>query len=121
MQVARNFGRVCMPPRNGTRKEKDIYIVRSGKQTRFWKDVWLEECPLLVCFPKIYKICHDQDISVQFSGEADWNLSCRRCFGAAEMVEWIGGRRWENWNLYSYQMRMMESAGNLNSQANFLR
>jgi hypothetical protein len=41
-----------------------------------------------VCFPKTYKICHDQDISVQIAGEADCNFSYRRCFGAAEMDEW---------------------------------
>jgi hypothetical protein len=28
------------------------HIVRNGKQTRLWKDVWLEECPLSVCFPR---------------------------------------------------------------------
>ena len=41
-----------------------------------------------MCFLKIYKICHDQDISVQIAGEANWNFSYRRCFGAAEMDEW---------------------------------
>lgn len=41
-----------------------------------------------MCFPKTYKICHDQDISVQIAGEADCNFSYRRCFGAAEMDEW---------------------------------
>lgn len=41
-----------------------------------------------MCFPKTYKIYHDQDISVQIAGEADCNFSYRRCFGAAEMDEW---------------------------------
>jgi hypothetical protein len=33
-------------------------------------------------------MCHDQDISVQIAGEANWNFIYRRCFEAAEMDKW---------------------------------
>lgn len=54
------------------------HIVGSGKQTRFWKDVWLEECPLKISFSRNFKICHDQDISAERAGSCSWNLSYRR-------------------------------------------
>jgi hypothetical protein len=78
----------------GLHSVKDLYekgnghLVGSGKQTRFRKDVWLDECPLKVSFPKIYSICNDQEVSVQTAGEMAWNFSYRRCFGEAEMEAW---------------------------------
>lgn len=53
----------------------------SGKHTRFWKDIWLEECPLIITFSSLFKICHDQDISMERGGSCSWNLSYRRNFG----------------------------------------
>lgn len=64
------------------------HLVRSGRQTRFWKDVWLDECPLSVSFPRIFRVCRDRDISVALAGVSDWNLSIRRAFGETEMKEW---------------------------------
>lgn len=40
------------------------HIVGCGKQTRFWKHVWLDECPLKVSYSRLFNICHDQEISV---------------------------------------------------------
>lgn len=68
--------------------EKGKGHIGNGEQTRFWKDVWLDECPLKVSYPNLFKICHDQDISVLTAGELNWNLSYRRCFGVSEMEEW---------------------------------
>jgi hypothetical protein len=62
--------------------------VGSGNQTRFWKDVWVGEVPLKICCPRLFKICHDQDISVSSAGELSWSLSYRRKFGEVEMEEW---------------------------------
>ena len=58
-----------------------------GHQTSFWKDVWLGECSLKIQFPRLFKICQDQEISVQAAAATNWELSYRRCFGEAEM-EW---------------------------------
>jgi len=65
-----------------------VHIVGNGQQTRFWKDVWLGECSLKVQCPKLFKICHDQDISVQAAAAGNWGMSYRRCFGEVEMEEW---------------------------------
>jgi hypothetical protein len=64
------------------------HVVGSGQQTRFWIDVWLGECTLKIQYPKLYKICHDQEISVQAAAAMEWNLSYRRRFGDTEMKEW---------------------------------
>lgn len=54
------------------------HIVGCGQQTRFWKDVWLGECSLKIQFPRLFKICHDQEISVQAAAATNWGLSYRR-------------------------------------------
>lgn len=44
------------------------HVVEKGKQTRFWKNVWLDECSqctLEIAFPHLFRICQDQDISVE--------------------------------------------------------
>jgi hypothetical protein len=64
------------------------HLVGSGKQTRFWKDVWLDDCPLKISYPRMFNISHDQDISVYTTRNLGWNLSYIRCFGPTEMVEW---------------------------------
>ena len=64
------------------------HVIGNGKQTRFWKDVWFEDCPLKISYPRLFNMCHDQDISVHTAGVLEWNLSYRRCFGCVEMVEW---------------------------------
>lgn len=63
-------------------------MVRCGKQTTFWKDVWLEKCPLSVSFPRLFRICHDKAISVHTAGSCSWNSSYRRGFGEPEVREW---------------------------------
>lgn len=60
----------------------------SGIQTRFWKDVWLEECSLKIKFPNLFKICHEQDITVEEANRQQWDLNYRRNFGDNEMDEW---------------------------------
>lgn len=32
-------------------------VVSSGKQTRYWEDTWLDDCPLKVRFYELYNIC----------------------------------------------------------------
>jgi hypothetical protein len=38
--------------------------VGDGKLTQFWNDVWAQSTPLRVCFPKLFAICEDKNISV---------------------------------------------------------
>lgn len=65
-------------------------VVESGRQTRFWKDAWIDECPLMVIFPNIYRICHDQEISVEAAANRRWVLDYRRRIGITELEEWNG-------------------------------
>lgn len=50
-------------------------------------DVWLGECPLMIRFPKLYKICRDKEVSVEEIGEVNWNLDFRRRLGNDEIAE----------------------------------
>lgn len=38
--------------------------VGNGRKVRFWHDVWLDECPLRIRFPRLFRICRKQDCSV---------------------------------------------------------
>lgn len=33
-------------------------VVAGGRQTHFWKYVWMDECALKISFPNLYRICH---------------------------------------------------------------
>lgn len=63
-------------------------IVQDGKHTRLWKDVWLDECHLMIQFPNLFKTCHDQDILVNVVANNQWNTNYRRRFGVTELGEW---------------------------------
>lgn len=64
-------------------------MVSGGKETRFWKDVWLGECPLKIYFPNLFRICHDQDISVEEASRRQWGLDYRRNFRDKEIEQWM--------------------------------
>lgn len=40
-------------------------IIRDGKSTLFWKDSWLYDKPLCILFSDLFKICEQQNITVQ--------------------------------------------------------
>lgn len=64
-------------------------MVRDGKKTRFWLDVWLGDCPLKIVFSEIFEICNQQNWSVfEVLEQGDINLTFRRNFGDREMIEW---------------------------------
>jgi hypothetical protein len=63
--------------------------VKSGGQTRFWEDVWLEQVPLKLTFPKLYKICTKRNILVNECFEqGEWIIKFRRPFGQVEVYQW---------------------------------
>lgn len=37
------------------------YVLGNGKKICFWHDVWIEGCPLKICFPNLFDICNQQD------------------------------------------------------------
>ena len=65
------------------------YRLGNGIFFCFWKDIWLKQVPLGVCFPKIFCCCDDPDVLVheviRSNGLA---LSFRRSFGPDEVGEW---------------------------------
>jgi hypothetical protein len=42
----------------------EIHKVGDGKLTQFWNDVWAQPTPLRVCFPRLFAICKDKNISI---------------------------------------------------------
>lgn len=66
-----------------------IYIVKNGKKARFWRDVWLGQCPLSIVYGKFFEICNEQDKTVyEVLRNNEVNLTFRRCFGSVEIEEW---------------------------------
>lgn len=39
-------------------------IIGDGKNTKFWKDIWLDELPLKIVFSGLFEICSNQDVLV---------------------------------------------------------
>jgi hypothetical protein len=39
-------------------------VVRDGKKTLLWKDIWLYGKPLSSLFPDLFKICDNPDITI---------------------------------------------------------
>jgi hypothetical protein len=67
----------------------DIYIVKNGKKARFWRDVWLGQCPLSIVYNRIFGICNEQDDIVhEVFRDNGINLTFRRSFGVEEIEEW---------------------------------
>jgi hypothetical protein len=65
------------------------YILGDGKKIRFWLDVWRDNCALKVTFPRLFEICNQQEWSVaRVLRDGNLNLTFRRNFGAAQVVEW---------------------------------
>ncbi|KAL6640643.1 hypothetical protein ACP70R_021766 [Stipagrostis hirtigluma subsp. patula] len=79
----------------GLHAVKEHYIkglefrVRNGRKIRFWEDVWLDKCPLILRFPKIFDICNQQQASVHdLWSPQGWKFTFRRAFGPLEAAEW---------------------------------
>ena len=63
--------------------------IKSGAQTRFWKDVWIGETALKTQFPRLYQCCADPEISVEHAlTSTGGQLTFRRTLGPREMEEW---------------------------------
>ena len=65
------------------------YRLGNGKKICFWKDVWLGQVPLGICFPTIYNFCDNPEVLVSEVIRGDGLvLNFRRSFGASEVEEW---------------------------------
>lgn len=63
--------------------------LRSGKQTRFWHNTWLEECPLKVPFSSILKftVKPGADVTTAWS-DGHWNKKLRRMLDDQSARDW---------------------------------
>jgi hypothetical protein len=65
------------------------YVLGDGKKTRFWLDIWFGEIPFRIRFPKLFRICHEQNYTVwEVLQSGGCDLSFRRSFGEQECREW---------------------------------
>lgn len=63
--------------------------VRNGEGTLFWKDTWLDNCPLKIRFCRLFNICSNPDITVAGCLVNDeWSIEFIRQFGQTEAESW---------------------------------
>ena len=63
--------------------------IKSGRQTRFWEDVWLGDRALKIDFHNLYNCCSDQSVTMEEAlRSAGCNLKFRRSLTHQEMREW---------------------------------
>ncbi|CAD6265823.1 unnamed protein product [Miscanthus lutarioriparius] len=59
------------------------------KKARFWRDVWMGQCPLSIVSNRIFSICNEQENTVHEVFQNNGiNLTFRRSFGIEEAEEW---------------------------------
>jgi len=61
-----------------------------GHNALFWDDVWPEEIPLKLAFPRIYAYCRNKKKALvrECWGGEEWILYFVRKFGTEEVTEW---------------------------------
>jgi hypothetical protein len=65
------------------------YVIGDGKKARFWRDVWIGNCTLRVCFPELFEICNQQEWTVhKVLRDGGLNLTFRRNFRLSHTSEW---------------------------------
>lgn len=64
-------------------------IVKNGKDTSFWEDVWIGEAPLRLIFPELYEHCRDKNCTVNYCWKGgEWKMESRRSFSPEELSQW---------------------------------
>ena len=80
---------------SGLRKVRDWYgygkgmVVGDGKSTHFWLDVWRGDCPLKNRFPSLYRICWENEATVEEIVTGCRSLSFHRNLGMLEREELV--------------------------------
>ncbi|PNT60803.1 hypothetical protein BRADI_5g05195v3 [Brachypodium distachyon] len=65
-------------------KVRDFYlrgrkmVAGNGRNTDFWGDCWIHSQPLKELFPDLFRICEEQEVSVQYMHSRRWNFRFRR-------------------------------------------
>jgi hypothetical protein len=65
------------------------FKVQSGKQTRFWEDIWIGNCSLRTKFPRLYNIARKkQDTVSNVLSSIPFNVSFRRALMGNNLRDW---------------------------------
>ena len=82
------FWRSLLDIRGWFQRGRVIQVI-SGRQTRFWQDCWVGECPLKTLFPNIFSIALHPDLDVcQAFSEGQWHVLFRRQLQGIYRLEW---------------------------------
>jgi hypothetical protein len=65
-----------------------VHKVGNGRLTQFWNDVWPTSSPLTTCFPKLYEICDNKNVSVAKYVEATWQINFRIMLDPEAYTDW---------------------------------
>lgn len=66
-----------------------IFKANNSKSILFWQDVWIQNVPLRLIFPKIYSICRDKLCLVYDCWrQGQWVVDLRRNIGPYQIEEW---------------------------------
>lgn len=66
-----------------------IHNVESGKQTKFWSDVWLGEVPIKISYPELFEISSEPEATVaEVNKEGVWLIYFRRALTSEQMRMW---------------------------------
>jgi len=64
-------------------------MIKSGDQTHFWQDCWLEACPLKISFPNPFNIALNPDLEVSKEvNNGRWSIQFQRQFSEPLFEEW---------------------------------
>jgi hypothetical protein len=64
------------------------FKLNNGRYISFWKDVWLDDTPLCLCYPILYDLCLDQNCSVSEVAQKGWVVDCRVRLHGDIMEQW---------------------------------
>jgi hypothetical protein len=76
-------------------KVRNLYLrgrvikVRDGKQTLFWKDIWLQDKPLCVLAPVLFDWCSHKDVTVHQFLSLNGHLSFDRWLPPILFEQWL--------------------------------
>ena len=80
---------------SGLMKVKDTFlglgsfILKEGKQIRFWEDVWIGNQPFKVQYPSLYNlVCKKSDTVANVFETIPLNISFRRALVGHNLVSW---------------------------------
>lgn len=64
-------------------------MVRNGKDTIFWEDIWVGETPLKLIFPRLFEYCRNKSCMVnECWKDGEWTMQFRRSLSPEDALQW---------------------------------